>query len=285
MFIFGILMTASSGSSTRSIFAMFTAMQFLFGVGVGGEYPVASTSANERAEATKQLSARRGETVVCVFSMQGVGNLANTLVITILMACFSQFHSPYNAKSLEVVWRLSYAIGLIPLGFILYWRIFVLKESAVWTGKRNALKKIGKASIKEDHRKYMLLFKHYWHRNFGTAISWFVWDFAFYGNKLFQGTFIKIINPHATLFEVLLWTCLNSLVALIGYYFAAFTIDKRWMGRTRIQMMGFLWIGLLFLMCAIFYFDLIKPQNIHAFQFLYYFSSFWGQFGPNATTW
>lgn len=25
--------------------------------------------------------------------------------------------------------------------------------------------------------------------------------------------------------------------------------------------------------------------NIHAFQVLYYLSSFWGQFGPNATTW
>ena len=93
----------------------------------------------------------------------------------------------------------------------------------------------------------------------GTAASWFVWDFAFYGefscsqghhaflpcaaarhfgahmfmssyllagNKLFQGTFIKIINPKASLLEVLLWTALNSGVALIGYYFAAFTIDR-----------------------------------------------------------
>jgi len=74
-------------------------------------------------------------------------------------------------------------------------------------------------------------------------------DFAFYGNKLFQGKFIKIINPTASLFQIMLWTCLNSLVALIGYYFAAFTIDRPWMGRTRMQAMGFLWIGFLFLMC------------------------------------
>ena len=46
------------------------------------------------------------------------------------------------------------------------------------------------------------------------------------GNKLFQGTFIKIINPQSTLLQVLLWTALNSGVALVGYYFAAFTIDK-----------------------------------------------------------
>ena len=41
----------------------------------------------------------------------------------------------------------------------------------------------------------------YWHRLAGTALSWFVWDFAFYGNKLFQGTFIAIINPGATLVQ------------------------------------------------------------------------------------
>ena len=41
----------------------------------------------------------------------------------------------------------------------------------------------------------------YWHRLAGTALSWFVWDFAFYGNKLFQGTFIAIINPGASLVQ------------------------------------------------------------------------------------
>jgi len=100
-----------------------------------------------------------------------------------------------------------------------------------------------------------------------------------------QGTFIKVINPKATLLQLLLWTALNSFIALIGYYFAAFTIDRPWMGRKRMQSMGFFMTGFLFLMCAIFYHDLINPSNIHAFQFLYYFSSFWGQFGPNATTW
>lgn len=149
----GILMAASSGSDAGDIFAMFTACQFLFGVGVGGEYPVASTSANERAENTKHLQKRRGETVVvsqncggcrsvrrlgsaqpgqaswlvglcragrtvvpprhcrpapvplppgappaaqCVFSMQGWGNLFNTMVLIILMAAFDQYGPTYR---------------------------------------------------------------------------------------------------------------------------------------------------------------------------------------------
>jgi MFS family permease len=65
-----ILIIASSGNTDRALWAMFTAVQFIFGIGVGGEYPVASSSANERAEASALLSKRRGETVVLVFSMQ-----------------------------------------------------------------------------------------------------------------------------------------------------------------------------------------------------------------------
>lgn len=107
------------------------------------------------------------------------------------------------------------------------------------------------------------------------------------GNKLFQSTFIAIINPSAksNIIQILEWTLLNSTVALTGYYFAAFTVDKKWMGRVRMQVMGFAWMALLFGLCAGLYNTLLEPSNIHVFQFLYYFSSFWGQFGPNATTW
>jgi hypothetical protein len=45
-------------------------VQFIFGYGVGGEYPLASSSAAERAEANKALRFRRGEMVVCTFTMQ-----------------------------------------------------------------------------------------------------------------------------------------------------------------------------------------------------------------------
>ena len=44
--------------------------QVIFGYGVGGEYPIASASASERAEAEKQLQFKRGETVILVFAMQ-----------------------------------------------------------------------------------------------------------------------------------------------------------------------------------------------------------------------
>ena len=56
------------------------ARQFIYGYGVGGEYPLASSSAAERAEANKSLRFRRGEMIVCTFAMQacaGASHLHN----------------------------------------------------------------------------------------------------------------------------------------------------------------------------------------------------------------
>ncbi|KAL6777660.1 PTA1A [Auxenochlorella protothecoides x Auxenochlorella symbiontica] len=284
MLLFGILITASSGSNSGNLFIMFTVVQALFGVGLGGEFPVASASANERAEQTKHLQNKRGETVVLVFSMQGWGNLFNTMIILACMAGFGQYAPPYSPYALEVTWRLSYALGLPPLLFIFYYRVFRLRESTVWRQKRESLKLMGR-DAQWTPRKTRLLLRHYWHRLVGTSLSWFVWDFAYYGNKLFQSTFIEVIHPGAGLLAVLEWTLLNSGVALVGLYCAAFTIDKTWMGRKRMQAMGFWWMCVLFLACAGAYHKLLEPANLPVFQFLYYFSSFWGQFGPNATTW
>jgi len=55
------------------------------------------------------------------------------------------------------------------------------------------------------------------------------------GNKLFQSEFINVIHPGSSLVPLLEYNLLNSSVALFGYYFAAFTIDKLWMGRRRMQ--------------------------------------------------
>ena len=55
------------------------------------------------------------------------------------------------------------------------------------------------------------------------------------GNKLFQSEFINVIHPGSNLLGLLEYNLLNSSVALFGYYFAAFTIDRLWMGRRRMQ--------------------------------------------------
>jgi len=117
-------------------------------------------------------------------------------------------------------------------------------------------------------------------------MAWLANDFAFYGNRLFQSQFIRLLYPGATLFVRMQWTLLNSAVALMGYYAAALVIDKPWYGRRRMQMVGFVMLFLLFLICGAAHpLLLASPSGLRAFQALYFLSSFFNQFGPNCVTW
>ncbi len=84
--------------------------------------------------------------------------------------------------------------------------------------------------------------------------------------------------------KTLEYTLLNASVALLGYYAAALCIDKPWMGRRKLQNIGFFMTFVLFLVCAALFDTLREPQNIGWFQTLYYLSSFFGMFGANSTT-
>lgn len=82
-----------------------------------------------------------------------------------------------------------------------------------------------------------------------------------------------------------LWNLLNIGVSLVGYYMAAFLIDHKFYGRSRMQSIGFLADFILFVISAALFTKLEQPGGpIKVFQFLYFFSSFWNQFGPNSTT-
>ena len=54
---------------------------------------------------------------------------------------------------------------------------------------------------------------------------------------------------------------LNSFIAYIGYILAAYTIDKAWMGRMRLQSLGFLMSFVLFICCGLAYDKLILPRE------------------------
>ena len=63
---------------------------------------MASSSANERANASKKLRTQRGKTVVLVFSNQGLGNMCNTAVILFLMAVTGQYGPHYNQREMPL---------------------------------------------------------------------------------------------------------------------------------------------------------------------------------------
>jgi hypothetical protein len=112
-------------------------------------------------------------------------------------------------------------------------------------------------------------------------MAWFFWDIAFYGNKLFQTSFLlALAGEDTSLLQLCGAAALNAFVALLGYIGAAFLLDHPQVGRLRLQQYGFLITGALFVACGFLYDKLASGWLI----LIYVTSSFVGQLGPNATT-
>jgi hypothetical protein len=188
---------------------------------------------------------------------------------------------PYGRAPAGAIWRSSFGVIAVFILYLLYYRIYKMHNVDKWLNEEKRESRVSGY----DWVSFGLLWSFYWHRLVGTAGCWFCNDFMFYGNKVFQGEFITVISgSKATVLTNWLWTMCNVGVELAGYYMAALTIDWKFFGRTRLQALGFFMDFVLFLVPACIYPTLIKKSNIGAFQFIYFFSSFWNQFGPNCTT-
>ena len=75
-------------------------------------------------------------------------------------------------------------------------------------------------------------------------------------------------------------SALNAFVALLGYYAAAAIVDNPACGRLALQQLGFVVTGTLFLLCG-FLRDRLPSTWLVV---MYMGSSFFGQCGPNCTT-
>ena len=64
--------------------------------------------------------------------LQGWGNILNLAVLLFFLAVLGQRGPVYSPTALSVTWRMQYALGLLPIIYMLFHRIFYLKESAVW---------------------------------------------------------------------------------------------------------------------------------------------------------
>lgn len=225
----------------------------------------------------------RGRNVQLSFLMQGWGQLFNQgILIVLLLAIHSQGGPPYKITSTQWTYRLSFAAILPFTLYLAYYRFYRINyaDAALARSKRR-LNTSG-----YDARSLKLVLGHYWPRLIATAGGWFINDLFFYGNKIFQGEFIKVIHPGSkSILDGWVYNIYNILVSLVGYYLAAFFIDHKLYGRRRMQSMGFLFDFICFIIPAAMYSQLTRPgAGIKVFQFLYFFSSFWQQFGPNATT-
>ena len=134
--------------------------------------------------------------------------------------------------------------------WLAYYRYYkkVYSSAALARSKRNA--RVNQSGY--DIQALKLVISHFGGRLVGTTTNWFFNDFVFYGNKLFQSQFIKVISPAASSNVITgwNWNLVNIGVELVGYYLAALLIDHKFYGRKKMQIIGFLMDGILFLICA-----------------------------------
>ena len=136
-----------------------------------------------------------------------------------------------------------------------------------------------------DTESLRLTFKYFGGRVLATAGGWYMNDVFFYGNKLFQSEFITVITKDSkSIMPGWLYNLINIGCSLCGYYLASFLIDNKLYGRKWMQTVGFLMDFILFVVPGFKLKYYTSPAHIGSFQAMYFMSSFFNQFGPNAVT-
>lgn len=247
-----------------------------------------ATSGMENAVGSGKVSNKedrlhRGRKVTSAFLMQGWGQLLNQGLLIILLLCFhGGGNPPYSEVSAQWTYRVSFGIPAVLTLWLFYYRAYHM---------RAASKQLDAAKKKEsvtgyDFQSLSLVFNHFGFRVLATAGAWFCNDVFFYGNKLFQSEFIGAIAPSAAqeVMSLWLWNLVNVGCALAGYYLASFLVDNKLYGRKWMQIIGFGLCFILFMIPA-FKFDFYtSSKGLPSFMAMYFLSSFFNQFGPNAIT-
>ena len=161
----------SNRDDSKKLFTSMSILLFVFGIGVGGEYPLSAVSANERAmsiihsrsilaassgemgrDGNIAIESSRGKKVLLVFSMQGMGIFINSLFITALLVITKQTGSngdvdinqndeglagEYSSAALRFIWHFVYAVAALILVYVTVSRYMHLDESEIWVNDRN----------------------------------------------------------------------------------------------------------------------------------------------------
>lgn len=263
-------------------FLILIILRVILGFGIGGDYPVSGVIMSEYSN-----KANRGRMVSLVFSMQALGLIIGPIVALTLLA---------SGMSHELAWRIMLGIGAIPALGVIYFRRN-LPESprflASVKGKHNLAAKhmdqlsggLVHATVIVRHRvthtfksfitkpkNIMLLL--------GTAGSWFLLDYAYYGNTISTPLVLKTVAPNAALIQSTAWSLIIFTIAAAPGYIASFSFIDR-IGHKKLQWIGFVVMGICFTAIGTI------PGLVHSilpFLLLYGLSYFFTEFGPNVTT-
>jgi len=277
-----IMIAGALGSALSPSFWVLIGFRFLLGFGVGGDYPVSAVLMSEYANRKD-----RGKLVGMVFGTQALGLIVGPLIALALLGA---------GTSSEVAWRTMLALGAAPAAAVVYLRR-TMPESPRYqlqvqgqaeraasrmsdftggqisaNGSGGQRQRMGLRAFLTDRRWLVMLA--------GTAGTWFLLDYAYYGNTISTPQILGLISPHASaMTKIALQLVIFTVAALPGYLLAIARLDR--IGHRRLQLLGFAMMGLCFLIIAAIP-DL--TTMVVPFLLVYGVSYFFTEFGPNMTT-
>jgi MFS family permease len=282
-----IMSVAAIGSALAPSFWVLIGFRFLLGFGVGGDYPVSAVLMTEYSNRKD-----RGKLVGLVFSTQALGLIVGPLIALGLLGA---------GTSSDLTWRLLLGLGAVPAAAVIYLRrrmpesprfqVQVQGRAAEAAGEMHLLSD-GRVSVGSPaglappaaprritlrdfltNRRILVLLA-------GTAGSWFLLDYAYYGNTISTPQIIKLISPTAsTMTTIAIQLAIFVVAAVPGYILGIARIDR--IGHRRLQLGGFAMMALCFAVIG-----LVPGMTTAMLPFLlvYGLSYFFTEFGPNMTT-
>jgi PHS family inorganic phosphate transporter-like MFS transporter len=277
-----IMIVGALGSALSPSYWVLIAFRFLLGVGVGGDYPVSAVLMSEYANRRD-----RGKLVGMVFSTQALGLIVGPLIALTLLGA---------GASDNVAWRILLGLGAVPAAAVIYLRSrmpespryqiqvqgkakLAASQMSDFTGGQ--VKGNGAGAVQHQmglrafltNRRYLVLLA-------GTAGTWFLLDYAYYGNTISTPQILSLISPHAsTMTKIALQLAIFVVAAVPGYLLAIARLDR--IGHRRLQLVGFAVMALCFALIAV-----VPGMTTMVVPFLlvYGVSYFFTEFGPNMTT-
>jgi MFS transporter, PHS family, inorganic phosphate transporter len=278
-----IMILGAIASAFAPSFLLLVIARFVLGLGIGGDYPVSAVLMSEYSN-----RADRGRLVGLVFSMQALGLIVGPLIGLLLLS---------SGMSDGLTWRLMLGFGAIPAAAVIYLRAKMPEsprfQASVRGQSHEAARELHKfadgaidaTAVAESRSRLMGL------REFlttprllllviGTAGSWFLFDYAYYGNTLSLPSILQQVSPNATLVTKLLLTLAIFVVfAVPGYVFAVWRMDR--IGHRRLQFYGFAVMAACFILLGSVP---ALTSTVALFLAIFGLSYFFTEFGPNMTT-
>jgi MFS transporter, PHS family, inorganic phosphate transporter len=277
-----IMVAGALGSALSPSFWVLIAFRFLLGFGVGGDYPVSAVLMSEYANRRD-----RGKLVGMVFGTQALGLIVGPLIALALLGA---------GAGNDVAWRAMLALGAAPAAAVIYLRRRMPEspryQVQVQGRAEQAASQIshftgglvagdGSGELHQPiglrafltSRRYLIMLA-------GTAGTWFLLDYAYYGNTISTPQILGLISPGAsTTTKIGLQLAIFVVAAVPGYLLAIARLDR--IGHRRLQLTGFAMMALCFLIIA------VVPgmtTMVAPFLLVYGVSYFFTEFGPNMTT-